>query len=90
MATLVGAALAFQDVRPLAPILYFTGWALTLPIGVLIYPALWVNSFVAGLAPTDEWSTRIGTCGVLAIFVAAASVNALVGRACLPRRRHRL
>src|SRR5690349_11814604 len=77
---LIGAAFALQDVRPLGPVLYFAGWALTLPTGVLVYPALGVILLVAGLAPTDDWSLRLGTLGALIAFAAAAAVNALVVR----------
>jgi hypothetical protein len=86
VATLIGAAFAFQDIRPLGPILYFTGWAMTMPTGVLIYPALWANSVVAGLASADEWSTRIGVLGTLAVFAAAAAINALLARTLITGR----
>jgi hypothetical protein len=45
----------------------------------LIYPALWINSFAAGLiGGREEWATRVGTIGVVGIFALEAIVNALI------------
>ena len=69
----------------IGPALYLTAAALTLPAGVVIYPALWVAAFAVGATvhllhlgeKADEVLTLIG---VAVIFAMAAVGNALLIR----------
>ncbi|SNY68507.1 hypothetical protein [Paractinoplanes atraurantiacus] len=65
----------------IGPALYLTAAALTLPMGFLIYPALWANSIataILGLSPGHEAAVARG--GVVVVFCLAALANAAVAR----------
>ena len=65
------------------PVLYLVAAALTLPVGVVIYPALWINSLLAGVLASlfrleDRGSEVLALSGVGTVFVLAAVANAFV------------
>jgi hypothetical protein len=78
-------ALSFATDDTIGPAVYLTAATLTLPVGVAIYPALWVNVFfVAVLAHVIPGASRFASpltlAGVIVVFGSAAVANALILR----------
>lgn len=75
------AAVPVLDDGPIGQVLYFAAWALTLPTGVLIYPALWINLILVGsLGLGDDVTLTVTSVSLVVVFGASAAVNALLAR----------
>ncbi|WP_285690471.1 hypothetical protein [Actinoplanes sp. NBRC 103695] len=74
---------SFLTESTVGPVIYLVAASLTLPVGMLIYPALWINSLLTSAVASlfrlgDRGSEVLTLSGVGTVFVLAAIANALV------------